>query len=140
MRWKRPYTAGPAPLTSARNAPCASSSAATGDARKVVQRQGGEVAWSADRAERHAEVPEAFLVPRLAAALVERCVDVGRRSLDRALREHEHDREVLRQVERLEPGAVAGPELRPVAQEERDVRAGPRCELVQLGRGSLAGS
>ncbi len=50
------------------------------------------------------------------------------------MREHEHDPEVLRQVERLERRAVAGAELRPLGEEEGDVGAEARGERVQLVR------
>ena len=99
---------------------------------QIVRRQGGEVARAPHPRERCAQGLEAVFVAALAPTLVERRIDLRRRPLRRAFGSEEQDDEVLRQIERLEHGAVAGPELRPVAQEERHVRPDPSRELVQL--------
>ena len=62
---------------------------------------------------------------------VERLVDRRRRLLLRLCRQHEEDPVVGRKVERLQLAPVAGSELRPFGQEERNVGADPGRDLVQ---------
>ena len=92
----------------------------------------GEVARALDAVER-VEERVAAVVPAVGAvALVECRVDGRGRRLSRAVREDEHDPEVLRQVDRREHRAVAGAEPRPVDEEERDVGADLGRDVVQL--------
>src|SRR5579884_3989078 len=93
-------------------------------AREVVRRQVHEVVRLERREETRAPVVEATR----ALALVERAVDVGGGGLRLAGRQEEDDVVVLRQVERVERGAVARAELRPLREEERNVRAERRGE------------
>ena len=120
---------GPAPLTSARNAPSILSRSANGDEARSLCGQCSEVARTSDRGERGTQPRGALREARCAVARIECRVDVGGRALARVLRQEEQDGEVLRQLERLELGAVAGPELRAVGEEERHVRpdAGREC-------------
>ena len=134
-RWrKRPYTVGPAPVTSARNAPSRTSSAASGDEARSfggssASRRALVAPARAASSAAPAVVPAVRPVP-----LVEALVDRSRRFLQRAVREHEQHPVVLRQLERGELGAVSAAELRPRRQEERDIGAEPSREPVELGR------
>jgi hypothetical protein len=69
-------------------------------------------------------------VTALAVARVEGCIDVGRRALRSPDRQEQEHREVLRERDRLEGRSVAGAELRPVAEEERDIGA-ERCRFAR---------
>src|SRR5438128_1269344 len=122
---KRPYAVGPAPLTSARKAPSASSSPATGEEARSF---GGR----ANPGQRVAQGLPPLRVAGRAVASVERAVDRRGRGLRIRLVQREHDRVVLRQVERGELGAVPTPELRAGAEEEGHVRAECRREPLEL--------
>src|SRR5439155_123631 len=103
--------------------------------REVVRRQRGEVARAADGGQRVEQPPTPLLVAERPLALVERAVDVGGRLLRSVAREQQDDPVVLRQIERLELGAVAGSELRSVAEEERNVGTEARGDALELRRG-----
>ena len=70
--------------------------------REVVRRQGRQIDGSANRGERLAEACGALVVAGGAGTLVERGVHRGRRELLDVVRQDDDDREVLRQLERLE--------------------------------------
>ena len=136
--WKSPYTAGPAPVTSARKAPRARSSSASGDDARSF---GGSAARSRGRRTRSSAARSAARrssQPAAPSRRVEGGVDGRGRRLRGPVRDDEDDPEVLRQVERRELRAVARAELRAVGEEERDVGAEGRGERVQLGLAAAA--
>src|SRR6266516_876882 len=98
---------------------------------EVVRRKGGEIAGAVDAREGVVQGLTAVVEAAVAATGVEARIDIGRRGLRRILRKDEQHPVVLREVERLQVGAVPGAELRPVPEEVRNVCAEPRCELVQ---------
>src|SRR6478609_6500163 len=112
--WKSPYSAGPAPETSARNAPAARIASAW-----------GELAWPLDSLQPVEERLSPLRPAGSALASVERGVDVGRRGLLLIAWEQDEDPEVLRQVQPPELAPVPRAQLRPVGHEERDVGADP---------------
>ena len=129
---------GPAPLTSARNAPSVAQlrRRAASDARSF----GGSAARSRGRSHarraRRASAVAPFVEAVRAVAVVERRVDRARsRASPRSRGRSEHDPVVLRQVERLQLAAVAGAELRAVGRGRtgRRRRAPPRRSCSSLG-------
>ena len=127
---KSPYTAGPAPLTSARKAPSRSSSVASGEETRSFR---GSAARSAgvsvpSSAETH-RVP-AGLEPGGAASLVEPSVDGRRRLLAFSVRKHEDDPDVARQGDR----GRAPSRLRSRAAPRPRGRTGRRRRWSRRGR------
>ena len=89
--------------------------------REIVRWQRHEVARPPDSTERVEQRGTPLLVAVAAAARVERGEHVARRRLDGAVRQHEQDPVVLRQVERRQLRTVRSAELRAVGEEVRDV-------------------
>src|SRR6266511_2809424 len=98
---------------------------------EVVRRKDGEITGPVNAREGVVQGLTALVEAAVAATGVEARIDIGRRGLRRLLRKDEQHPVVLREVERLQVGAVAGAELRPVLEEVRNVCAEPRGELVQ---------
>ena len=129
---KSPYTVGPAPETSARNAPALINSRESDDdarsfAGSLASSRGVLVATSASR-----RLSARSLEAVGSATLVECGVDLAGRLLRVAIGHDEHDPVVGRQLDRRELRAVAGRELRVDVQEERDVSTDPRCDAMEL--------
>src|SRR5215204_2854028 len=100
--------------------------------REIVRRERGKVARALDLRDGGEKRVAAALETVGPASLVEARVDVGGRRLADAVRKHQHDPEILREVERLELRPFARSQLRPVGEKERHVRSEPVRERVEL--------
>ena len=101
---------------------------------EIVRRQRRQIGRALDPRQLRPEARGTLVVARRPTAPVEHPVDRRGRRLDGSLGQQEHDREVLRKVDRLECRAVAGTELWAVVEEERNVGAEAGSELVELAR------
>src|SRR5947207_4029063 len=99
--------------------------------RKVVGRKSREVGRAPDGGKRAAELGTAGPVAASAVPCVEGLVHALGRLLPRAVREHDGDPVVLREIELLEASPVARPELRAGGQEERNVGAELGCNVAK---------
>src|SRR5256885_14732452 len=89
--------------------------------REIVRRECCEVARTAHRVEERQQCLTTFREAVLPSTRVEHVVHVPGRTLLGASWTHEQDPVVLRQLDRAELAAVAGSELRPILEEERNV-------------------
>ena len=131
---KSPKTTGPAPDTSARNAPSSRSSAASGDEARSFAGRSARSREEPDPRDCGVKRLPAVVEAAGAVACVERLVDLARRRLLVAFLQHEEDAVVAREPERLERRAVAGRELR---ADRGGRRARPRPGR-RRGRGARA--
>src|SRR5262245_58430618 len=102
---------------------------------EVVGGKIGEVGSSTNAPQRVEEVGPAGLEPHITAAAVELGVHRARRGFAGSGRQEEQNRIIERKVERLELRSVAGPELWPRREEERDIGAELPRQLAQPAGG-----